>query len=212
MTAQNTFSHLKQTIAQKVNSVLRPLPAWPIYIIALLPPVWMFWSAVNGTLGVDPVKSLEHEMGELGLQVLVAVLAISPLRRFTGISLIKFRRALGIVGFVYIFLHLLIWLILDVQIVSQILTDIIKRPYITIGMAAFVLMIPLFVTSNNLSVRKLGPKWRSLHKLTYPAVILGAVHYVWLVKGWQTEPLVYLAIVLGLLALRFKPKKRSAPQ
>jgi sulfoxide reductase heme-binding subunit YedZ len=210
MPAYSTITQTKQLIAQNVNAVLRHVPAWTLYIIAVFPPVWMFWSAVNGTLGVDPVKTLEHEMGLLGLQILIAVLAISPLRRVTGISLIKFRRALGLIGFFYILAHLLIWLILDVQIVSQIINDILKRPYITIGMGGFILMIPLAVTSNNWSIRKLGSKWRVLHKLTYVAVILGAVHFVWLVKGWQREPLIYLGVVLGLLALRYKPKKRSA--
>lgn len=205
-----SFTQTKQAIAQAVNGVLRRVPAWPLYIVAVIPPVFMFFAALNGKLGVDPVKSLEHEMGELGLQVLIAVLAISPLRRLTGISLIRFRRALGLIGFFYIFLHLLVWLVLDVQIVDQIIKDIIKRPYITIGMGAFVLMIPLAITSNNWSLRRLGPKWRSLHKLTYPAVILGGVHFVWLVKGWQLEPLIYLAVILGLLALRLKPKRRVA--
>jgi sulfoxide reductase heme-binding subunit YedZ len=205
-----SFTQIKQAVAQAVNGVLRRIPAWPLYIVAVIPPVFMFFAALNGKLGVDPVKSLEHEMGELGLQILIVVLAISPLRRFTGISLIKFRRALGLIGFFYIFLHLLVWLVLDVQILDQIVKDILKRPYITIGMAAFVLMIPLAITSNNRSLRKLGPKWRSLHKLTYPAVILGGVHFVWLVKGWQLEPLIYLAVILGLLALRIKPKRRVA--
>ena len=201
------FSALSETIsklniAKSVNGVLRHIPAWSLYIIAVIPPVLMFLSALNGTLGVDPVKELEHEMGELGLQVLIAVLAITPLRRITGISLIKFRRALGLIGFFYIFLHLLVWLVLDVQILDQIVKDIIKRPYITIGMAGFVLMLPLAVTSNNWSIRKLGPKWRNLHKLTYPALILGGVHFVWLVKGWQLEPLIYLGVIVALLAVR----------
>lgn len=192
----------KQSIAKSVNGVLRRIPAWSLYIIAVIPPVLMFLSALNGTLGVDPVKELEHEMGELGLQVLIVVLAITPLRRITGISLIKFRRALGLIGFFYIFLHLLVWLVLDVQILDQIVKDIIKRPYITIGMAGFVLMLPLAITSNNWSIRKLGPKWRNLHKLTYPALVLGGVHFVWLVKGWQLEPLIYLAVIVALLAVR----------
>ncbi len=147
-------------------------------------------------------------MGELGLKVLIATLAITPLRKFAGLNLIKFRRALGLIGFAYIFLHLLVWLVLDVQIVSQIIKDILKRPYITIGMAGFVMMLPLAVTSNNWSIRKLGSKWRGLHKLFYPAILLGAVHFVMLVKGWQVEPLVYLAIVVALLATRVKMPKR----
>lgn len=205
MISQTALTQTKHAIAQSVNGVLRRIPAWILYIIAVLPPVYIFFAALGK---VDPVKELEHAMGLLGLQVLIAVLAISPLRRLTGINLIKFRRALGLIGFFYIFLHLIVWLVLDVQIVSQIIKDILKRPYITIGMVAFVLMIPLAMTSNNRSVRKLGPKWRSLHKLTYPALILGGVHFVWLVKGWQLEPMLYLAVILGLLVFRVKPSKR----
>jgi len=195
-------------IAQDVNARLRKLPVWPIYAIAPLPPLWLLWQGLNGQLGVDPVKVMEHWMGLRGLQVLIFVLAITPIRNLTGISLIRFRRALGLVGFFYICLHLLIWLVLDVQIVGQIVADILKRPYITIGMAAFVLMIPLALTSNNWSVRKLGPQWRLLHKLNYVIVLLGGVHFFMLVKGWQLEPMIYLAVIFVLLALRAAPLRR----
>ncbi len=105
----------------------------------------------------------------------------------------------------------MVWLFLDVQIWSQIWADIVKRPYITIGMAGFVLLIPLAVTSNNLSMRKMGPvRWRKLHKLTYPAVLLGGVHFMMLVKGWQVEPMIYLAVILGLLACGSIPVRRRA--
>lgn len=207
MSAQDTT--IKEPVTKKslslsatINGVLRKIPAWPLYLLAVIPPVYMFFAALGGHLGVDPVKALEHEMGGLGLKVLVATIAVTPLRRLTGVNFIKFRRAFGLIGFTYIFMHLLVWLVLDVQIFDQILKDIIKRPYITIGMLGFALMIPLALSSNNWSIRKLGPKWRRLHKLTYPAVILGGIHYVMLVKGWQTEPLVYLAIILLLLATR----------
>ncbi|MEL6380801.1 MAG: ferric reductase-like transmembrane domain-containing protein, partial [Pseudomonadota bacterium] len=99
-------------------------------------------------------------------------------------------------------LHLLVWAVLDVQAVDRVIADIIKRPYITIGMAAFALMIPLAFTSNNRSVRWLGPVWRRLHLLTYPVAILAAVHFIWLSKGFQLEPLAYMAVILALLALR----------
>ncbi|MGH1370136.1 MAG: protein-methionine-sulfoxide reductase heme-binding subunit MsrQ [Maritimibacter sp.] len=201
-------------IAQTVNAALRSVPTWPLYLVALIPPIWLFYAGVTGGLGVDPVKAMEHEMGELGLQVLIIGILVSPLRKFTGISLLKFRRAIGLIGFFYIACHLAVWLFLDVQIWSQIWADILKRPYITIGMAGFVLMIPLAITSNNKSIRLLGGTWRKLHKLVYPAVILGGVHYVMLVKGWQVEPLVYLAIILGLLATRIKiptPRRKDSP-
>lgn len=201
-------------VAQNINIVLRRVPAWLLYLIGVLPPVWLFYQAVTGGLGVDPVKALEHEIGKLGLQVLIFGLAVTPLRRFTGISLLKFRRAIGLIGFFYIFLHLLVWLVLDVQILSQIWGDILKRPVITVGMAGLLLMIPLAVTSNNLSLRKMGAaNWRRLHKLTYGAVLLGGVHYTMIGKVWQPEALIYLGVIALLLATRLKwrrRKKRSA--
>ncbi|WP_170352003.1 protein-methionine-sulfoxide reductase heme-binding subunit MsrQ [Ruegeria atlantica] len=187
---------------QQVNHILRRIPAWAVYLIGALPAPWLFYQGLTGGLGVNPIEALEHRYGELALQLLIGVLAISPLRRFLGLNLLKFRRALGVLTFAYVTLHLLVWLVLDVQVPSQIWADIVKRPYITVGMAAFVLMLPLAVTSNNLSVRKLGPRWRSLQRLVFPAAILGGLHYVMLAKGFQIEPLVYLSAIVGLLLLR----------
>ena len=162
-----------------------------------------------GGLGVEPIKELEHEYGELALKLLIVGLAITPLRTHLGINLIRFRRAIGLMAFFYVAAHLLVWLVLDVQILSQIWADILKRPYITIGMAGFLVMLPLALTSNNWSVRKLGPKWRQLHKLTYLAVLLGGLHFIMLVKGFQLEPLVYMAVIVGLLLLRLPGKRRA---
>ena len=191
----------------RVNNVVRKLPAWVLYLLAPIPPAWFFYLGMTGGLGVEPIKALEHRLGELGLQVLLLTLSITPLRRFAGLNLIKFRRALGLIGFFYIALHLLVWLVLDVRILSQILTDIAKRPYITIGMVGFALMVPLAFTSNNWSVRKLGPRWRKLHKLFYIALPLGALHFVMLVKGIQLEPMLYLGTTLILLGMRQFPKQ-----
>ncbi|WP_343503297.1 protein-methionine-sulfoxide reductase heme-binding subunit MsrQ [Alloyangia pacifica] len=190
-----------------INSVSRRLPPWLLYMVAPLPVAWFLYLGFTGGLGVEPIRALEHKLGELGLQILLLVLAITPLRRYAGLNLLRFRRALGLVAFFYITLHLLVWLVLDVQIPAQIWADIVKRPYITIGMLAFVLMIPLALTSNNLSVRRLGKRWRKLHWLTYPAVLLGSLHFVLLAKGFQIEPLLYLGATVLLLALRLK--KRS---
>jgi len=187
---------------QRVNQILRHLPVWVVYVLGALPAPWLFYQGLTGGLGVDPIEALEHRYGELALQLLIVVLAISPLRRFLGLNLLKFRRALGVLTFTYVSLHLLVWLVLDVQVPSQIWADIVKRPYITVGMAAFVLMLPLAITSNNLSVRKLGPRWRSLQRLVFPAAILGGLHYVMLAKGFQIEPLVYLSVIIALLLLR----------
>ncbi len=199
-----------------LNKALRRVPVWLVYLLGALPPVWFLYLGLTGGLGgVEPIKALEHELGELALQAVILGLAVTPpLRGMIGLNLIKFRRAIGVLTFYYVSTHLLVWLVLDVQILSQIWADILKRPpYITVGMASFLLMLPLAVTSNNLSVRKLGPRWRKLHKLVYPAAILGGVHYVMLEKTWQTEPpLTYLGIILALLAWRVvKSAQRSRP-
>ncbi|MEC8667747.1 MAG: protein-methionine-sulfoxide reductase heme-binding subunit MsrQ [Pseudomonadota bacterium] len=193
---------LRDRLTQAINQGARRVPTWVLYIVGAVPPIWLFIAGLTGGLGVDPVKAMEHQMGEWALWLLIAGLCITPLRRFAGINLLRFRRAIGLLAFFYIVGHLLVWLVLDVQILSQIWRDILKRPYITIGMGAFVLLIPLAVTSNNLSIRRMGARWRQLHKLVYLAAVLGAVHFVMLVKGFQYEPLIYLGVVLALLALR----------
>ncbi len=200
------------TLAQRINIRLAKIPTWPVYMIGALPPFWYLWLGLTGGLGVEPIKALEHAIGVLALQALILTLAIRPFREWTGVNLIKFRRAVGLITFYYVVCHLLVWLFLDVQILSQIWADILKRPYITIGMLAFTLMTPLALTSNNLSIRKLGPiRWRRLHQLTYGIAVLGAVHWVMLERGFQIEPLVYLGIILGLLAWRLpRPRRRAA--
>lgn len=189
-------------LAERVNGAVRRVPVWLVYVAGLLPAPWFLYLGLTGGLGVEPIKALEHELGLFALQLLVAGLAITPLRRFAGINLLRFRRAIGVLAFTYVALHLLVWLVLDVQAPARIWADIVKRPYITIGMIGFLAMIPLALTSNNWSVRRLGPRWRQVHKLTYIVVLLGAVHFVMLRKGFQLEPLAYLAAIVILLTLR----------
>lgn len=195
-------------LTDQINSVARRIPAWLIYVLGVLPAAWFLYLGLTGGLGPEPIKALEHKLGEFALKLLIAGLCITPVRRYLGVNLLKFRRAIGIMTFVYVALHLSVWLVLDVQAISQIWADILKRPYITVGMAGFALMIPLAATSNNFSVRKLGPHWRTLHKLTYGIAILGALHFIMLSKGLQLEPLLYMAVVLALLLLRIRPKPR----
>jgi sulfoxide reductase heme-binding subunit YedZ len=199
------------SLVDHINDFARRVPTWPIYILYLLPVPWLLYLAQTGGLGREPIKALEKELGEIALQLLIFGLTITPLRRFVGINLIKFRRMLGLLAFIYVTLHLSVWMFLDMSLLwGQMWNDVWKRPYITIGMAGFLALLPLAITSNNLSVRKMGAAaWRKLHKLTYLAVILGGVHYIWLVKGIQIEPLLYMAVILGLLALRL-PKRRPA--
>ncbi|MHA7875005.1 protein-methionine-sulfoxide reductase heme-binding subunit MsrQ [Roseivivax sp.] len=183
-------------------ALLRRLPVWVVYLLGALPAPYLFYLGLTGGLGVEPIEALEHEYGLMALQFLIAGLAITPLRRHLGVNLLKFRRALGLLAFLYLMLHLAVWAVLDVQMLSAVWADILKRPYITVGMAGFLLLLPLALTSNNLSVRRLGPRWRRLHRLVYPAVLLGALHFVMLRKGLQIEPLLYFAAVAALLALR----------
>lgn len=196
-------------IVDWINSAARKLPTWVLYIVYLLPVPFLLYQAQTGALGRDPIKALEHELGEIALQLLIVGLAITPLRRYVGINLLKFRRMFGLLAFTYVCLHLTVWVVLDMSLLwGQMWADIWKRPYITIGMAGFLALVPLAITSNNASLRKLGAAgWRKLHKLTYLAVILGGAHYIWLVKGIQLEPLLYMAVILILLALRLKPKR-----
>ncbi|MFP4304656.1 MAG: protein-methionine-sulfoxide reductase heme-binding subunit MsrQ [Rhodosalinus sp.] len=198
-------------LATAINGAARRVPVWAVWVAGLAPVPWLVWQAATGGLGVEPVEALEHRLGELALQILIASLAVTPLRRHLGVNLIRFRRALGLLAFAYVALHLAVWLLLDVQTLSRVWEDIVKRPYITVGMAGFLLLLPLAITSNDWSVRRLGAAgWRRLHLLAYPAAILGAVHYVMLARGVQLEPLLYLAAILGLLALRLRLPRRQA--
>lgn len=196
-------------IADRLNRLARRVPATVLYVLGLVQALWLFYLGATGGLGVEPIKALEHELGEIALQLVIAGLCITPLRRFAGINLLKFRRALGLIAFFFVTLHLLVWLVLDVQIPAQIWADILKRPYITVGMLAFALMIPLAMTSNGWSVRRLGARWRKLHRLTYAVAVLGGIHFLWLVKGFQIEPILYLAAIVLLLALRVRPVRRK---
>lgn len=187
-----------------LHNWVRRVPVWSVYLVLAIPAVYFFYLALTGALSIEPIKALEHKLGEFGLQLLIFGLFITPLRRYLGLNLLRFRRAIGVMTYYYITLHLLVWLVLDVQVPSAILQDIVKRPYITIGMLAFVGMTPLAFTSNSYAVRKLGQSWRKLHRLVYVIAVLGAVHFIMLVKGLQFEPIIYLGVILTLLALRLK--------
>ncbi len=194
-------------MAGQINATLRRVPAWVLYVLAPIPVITIFYLGLTGELGIDPAKRIEHELGLWSLWLLIAGLAVTPLRRWAGVNLLKFRRAIGVITFFYLLAHLLTWLVLDVQF-QNVWADIVKRWYITVGMAAFVLMLPLAFTSNTWSVKRLGAaKWRKLHKLTYPIAILGALHFLLLVKGFQWEPILYASIIAGLLLSRVRPAR-----
>lgn len=194
-----------------MNSYMRKVPVWLVWLLCLIPVPVLLYLGSTGGLGREPIKELEHKLGEIALQLLIAGLCVTPLRRYFGLNLIKFRRALGLLTFTYVGLHLLVWLVLDVGILTQIWQDILKRPYITIGMVGFALMLPLALTSNNRAVRWLGARWRVLHRLTYLVAILGGAHFLMLTKGIQLEPVLYMVAILGLIGLRFHwPHRKQA--
>ena len=198
------------TRTQRVNAALRQVPSWAVYGLGALIPVYYLYLGLTGGLGVEPVNALERALGDLAIKALVVVLAVTPVRRWTGVSLVMHRRALGLLACFYVVCHLLVWALLDVQDFGRVWADIVKRPYISIGMIAFVLLLPVAATSNNLSIRKLGPvRWRRVHMLTYAIGVLGAAHYIMVQKTWEAEPLIYLAVILGLVATRLPALRRE---
>lgn len=199
-------------IVDPINRFARKVPTWAVFLLYLIPIPYLFYLAATGGLGVEPINALEREVGEVTLQLLIIGLAITPLRKYLNLNLIKFRRTFGVLAFTYVCIHLLIWVVLDMDLRwAQMWADIWKRPYITIGMVAFLAMIPLAVTSNNASIRKMGAvTWRKMHKLAYPIAVLGAVHFIMVQKVWEAEPLIYLAVILVLLALRYKPSQNAS--
>ncbi|MHC9086137.1 protein-methionine-sulfoxide reductase heme-binding subunit MsrQ [Luteimonas sp. RIT-PG2_3] len=169
---------------------------------------WRFWRVYSGAdidaLGADPVSAIEHLLGLWALRLLLVTLAITPLRQLTGLSvLVRFRRMLGLYAFVYASLHLAAYLVLDLGgYWAQIAEEIVKRPYITVGFAAWLLLVPLAVTSTQGWMRRLGRRWSKLHKLIYPIAILAVLHFWWIVKSDIREPLLYAVILAALLGWR----------
>ncbi|WP_411036094.1 protein-methionine-sulfoxide reductase heme-binding subunit MsrQ [Shinella sp. BYT-45] len=176
---------------------------WLLYALGLVPAAYGFWLGATGQLPGNPVKEFEHLLGLWALRFLVATLAVTPVRDLFGINWIRYRRALGLLAFWYVLMHFLTYMVLDQYLnFSAILVDIAKRPFITIGMAAFVMLIPLALTSNAWSIRKLGPRWGKLHRLVYVIAAAGALHFAMSVKVVGPEPLIYIGLVLLLLLWR----------
>jgi sulfoxide reductase heme-binding subunit YedZ len=182
-----------------------------VYWLGAAPGAWAFYLAFTDQLGADPVKTLERLLGLWALRFLVIGLAVSPLRRLGGPSLLRYRRAFGLLAFFYAALHLSVYIVLDQSLdLLAVWNDILKRPYITVGMIAFTILIPLAVTSNNAMIRRLGAEgWRRLHRWVYAAAALGAIHFLLVVKSWPPEPLIYTALVAALLAFRLVPQRRK---
>ena len=179
-----------------------------VFLAALVPLGAIVAAAASGELGANPVEALLHHFGEWSLRLMLATLAITPLRRLTGWSqAVRLRRMLGLFAFFYAALHLATYVVLDRSLlVEEVLEDLTERPYIMVGFAAFVLLVPLAATSTNAMVRRLGGRrWRLLHRLAYFAAAAGVVHFWWLVKADVRAPLIHAAILALLLVLRLPP-------
>lgn len=175
-----------------------------LHILCLIPALYLAWGAVTGDLGINPVETLTHFSGEWALRILLLCLCITPLNWLLSAPwLVSYRRALGDWAFFYACLHLSVYMLFDAQFdPAYIFTDVLERPYITMGAAAFLMLLPLAITSNQWSQRMLRRNWVRLHKLIYPAAIAVCIHFIWLAKGFQVEPLIYAAILAVLLGVR----------
>ncbi len=181
-------------------------------MVCLAPFLLLMLNAVNDNLGVNPVEILTHETGQWALRFLLLTLFVTPLRRLTNIHwLIKLRRMLGLYAFFYAVLHFITYIWLD-QFFDwlEILSDIPKRPFITIGFVSFLLLIPLACTSTKKMQRRLKKKWIALHKLVYVIPMVVVLHFIWSLKADYFEPMIYTIVFLGLMLMRFFHDKKKA--
>ena len=208
---------LPQTIDDALRDrSFRALVKAIVWLAALYPVASLSWRILIDplALGANPAETILHVTGDWTLRFLLASLAITPLRRFTQIGgLIRFRRLLGLFAFFYGVLHLSAYIGFDrFFVLSEIGADIVKRPFITVGFAALVLMTPLAITSTRGWVMRLGgARWQALHRLVYAVALLGVLHFWWLVKRDVTEPLIYAVTLAALLASRFIAKAKRTP-
>jgi sulfoxide reductase heme-binding subunit YedZ len=194
------------TAAQWVGRVIRPA----VIVGGILPGLYLALGVAGITaidLGANPAEKLEHFTGTTTLVILLLSLVVTPLRRFTGINpLIRLRKPLGLWAFAYAVMHMSCYLIFDQSLLwGEIYFDILKRPYITVGFAAFLILLVLALTSSNWAIRKLGRRWHRLHRLVYLAAVFGVFHYLWLVKLDTTTPVAFAVVLVLLLWLRRQP-------
>jgi len=181
-----------------------------LHAVALGPFAWLLYDVWTDALGADPIATITHRTGDWALRFLLITLSVTPLRRLSGWNVLaRFRRMLGLYAFFYASLHFSTYVILDLGgYWAQILDDLVKRPYITVGFLAWLGLLPLAITSTKGMVRRLGRRWIALHRLIYGIAVLGVLHYFWLVKSDLREPLMYGGILAALLILRLPPVVR----
>lgn len=186
----------------QVRFIWKPL----VFLLCLVPLLLAVGDTfgITGDLGANPIEALQDHFGNWGLRFIMIALAVTPLRQLTGRNeLLRFRRMLGLFAFFYVFMHFLVWLLLDQSLnLTAIIEDIFERPFITLGFAALLILLALAATSTAGMRRRLGRRWQQLHNGVYVAAILGVWHYWWQVKQDIREPLIYAAILTGLLGFR----------
>lgn len=183
------------------------------FLLCALPLAWLTaraFEVAGFTLGPNPVEALIHGLGSWGLRLLLVTLCVRPLATLLHQPrLMRLRRLLGLFAFTYLALHFLAWLGIDQAFDARnVLADIAKRPYITVGFAGLLLLVPLAVTSTDRWMRRLGQRWQALHRLIYPAALLGCLHFLWLVKADWREPVLYIVIFVALMAWRWRRDRR----
>jgi sulfoxide reductase heme-binding subunit YedZ len=210
------------------DTVARRIAKPVLFMLCLLPAAWLAagvlhlqWgdpgAAAARALGANPVEKIQDTLGIWGLRLLLVTLLVTPLRVVVGWPRLQlFRRMLGLFAFFYVAMHFAWYLFVDQAFAwSQLLADIVKRPFVTAGFLAFALLLPLAVTSTRAAMRRLGRRWQKLHRLVYPAAVLACVHYWWQVKADVREPLVYAgiaALLLGWRAMRAWRRSRAAAE
>jgi len=175
-----------------------------VFLICLLPLAMLAWDGFHDALGANPIEKITHRTGDWSLRFLLITLSVTPLRLLFGWKqLIRFRRMLGLFAFFYVSLHFSIYIVFDHFFdVNEIAKDIVKRPYVTVGFTAFLLLIPLAITSTNKMMKRLGNRWKQLHQLVYVIAVLGVLHYLWLVKADILQPVIHAVVLLILLGIR----------
>jgi sulfoxide reductase heme-binding subunit YedZ len=184
-----------------------------LFCICLLPLIWLTVGLFADLLGANPIETLIRDSGTWALRFLLITLAITPLRWILGWNqIVSFRRMLGLYAFFYAVLHMLLYLGLDQFFdINEIIKDIIKRPFITVGFIGFISLIPLAITSTNRMIKRLGAKrWKKLHKLTYFIAAVSCLHFYMLVKADKLEPIIYLGLLLSLFAIRLYHSYKKA--
>lgn len=184
-----------------------------LFLLCLVPLGRLFYGGFMNALGANPIETITRSTGWWTLFLLMATLSVTPLRRISGANwLLKLRRMLGLYAFFYACAHFATFIWFDHWFdVAEILKDVVKRPFVTIGFAAYLLFLPLAFTSTNAMVRRLGRNWQRLHRLVYLLAVFGVIHFWWLVKRNLTEPIIYAAVLAGLLGVRLYWLRKQAP-